>query len=80
MIAQDESIYEVVKSINASIENVCVQSKAVLDAFHAFNFLWTSDIHDIFEDFLKGLVAISRGNTPRPPSKNFMSNKTTATK
>lgn len=78
MIAQDESIFEIVKNINASIERACLECKNIFNNFNSFSFLWTNDIHNTFEDFLKGVLSLSRDKKPRPPSKNFMSNKTTA--
>ena len=76
MVAQDESVYEMVKEINSSIERVCLECKKIFNFFNAFSFLWTNDIHDIFEDFLKGAVSLSRDKNSRPPSKNFMTNRT----
>lgn len=80
MVAQDESIFEIVKNINMSIGRVCQECKKMFEMFNGFSFLWTNDIHQIFENFLRGSVLLSRDNKPRPPSKNFMNQRNAASK
>lgn len=75
MVARDEAIFEVVNKINNSIEHACNECRKIFDYFNAFSFLWTSDIHETFVNFLKGTASLSRDKNPRPPSKNFMSNR-----
>lgn len=75
MVARDEDVFEIVSKINESIEKTSVECKNILDYFNAFSYLWTSDIHETFEEFLRGNASLSRDNDkPRPPSKNFMTN------
>ena len=78
LVANDESIFEVVHKINMSIEITIKQCKKKLEYFNAFSFLWTSDIHLTFDEFLKGNSSILKNRQRRPPSKNFMSNKNVA--
>ena len=78
MVARDEAIFEVVNKINDSIEKTCAGCRKLLDNFNSYNFLWIVDIHQIFEEFLKGASSLSRNNLPKPPSKNFMSNRNVA--
>jgi hypothetical protein len=78
MVARDEAIFEMVSKINDSIEKTCIGCKNILDYFNAYNFLWTADIHETFEQFLRGKMSLSRGKQPQPPSKNFMSDRNIA--
>ena len=78
MVARDEVIYEMVNKINDSIEQTCSGCRNLLDHFNTYSFLLTSDIHEIFEEFVKGNSSLSRVKQPRPPSKNFMSNRNVA--
>lgn len=78
MVANDENIFEIVHKINVSIEQSINQCKKKLEYFNAYSFLWTSDIHLTFDEFLKGNSSILKNTQRRPPSKNFMSNKNVA--
>ena len=75
MVARDEAIFEIVNRINDSIEKTCTGCRKLLDNFNSYSFLWIVDIHQIFEEFLKGTSALSKNNLPKPPSKNFMANR-----
>ena len=78
MVAADSDIFDLVSKINDSIEKTSSECKKNLEYFNAYSFLWTTDIHVTFDDFLKGLSSISKNKQPRPPSKNFMSTKNVA--
>lgn len=77
-MARDEAIFDTVNQINTSIETACNACKKIFDYFNGFSFLWTTDIHETFINFLKGISSLSRSKNPRPPSKNFMSNRNVA--
>lgn len=72
MVARDETVFDMVNKINESIEKTSVECRKVFDYFSPYSFLWQSDIHETFEQFLRGKASLSRENKPRPPSKNFM--------
>ncbi len=78
LVANDENTFEIVHKINTSIESTIKQCKKKLEYFNAYSFLWTSDIHLTFDEFLKGNSTILQNRQRRPPSKNFMSNKNVA--
>lgn len=73
MVARDEVVFDMVSKINESIEKTSGECRKIIDYFNAYSFLWQSDIHETFEQFLRGQASISREAKPRPPSKNFMS-------
>lgn len=73
MVARDEVIFDLVSKINESIEKTSIECRKVFDYFSSYSYLWQSDIHETFEQFLRGQASLSRENKPRPPSKNFMS-------
>ena len=60
-------------SVNNSIEKTCIECKQILKYINVYNFLWTVDINESFQEFLKGNVSISRQKTGRTISRNFMS-------
>lgn len=72
MVARDEVIFDLVSKINESIEKTSAECRQIFDYFNEYSFLWHSDIHETFEQFLRGQASLSRENKPRPPSKNFM--------
>lgn len=78
MVARDDAIFDIVNKINNSIEKTCGECKKIIDYFNAFSFLWTGDIHETFDQFLRGISSLSRQKQARPPSKNFMSNRNVA--
>ena len=78
LVANDEHIFELVHKINLSIEQAIKQCKKKLEYFSAYSFLWSSDIHLTFDEFLKGNSKILQNKQRRPPSKNFISNKNVA--
>ena len=80
IVARDESVYNVVTKINLSIEETINDCKKTLEYFNAYNYLWTSDIHATFEDFLKGKASLSRNEQVRPPSKNETAKNKVVTK
>jgi hypothetical protein len=75
MVARDDEIFDTVSNINASIEDTCNEGRKISHFFNSFSFLWTVDIHERFEEFLKGDSSVFNANQPRPPSKNFMSER-----
>lgn len=70
IVARDEAVYQIVNKINVSIEETIIDCKKTLEYFNAYNYLWTSDIHATFEEFLKGKASLSINDQVRPPSKN----------
>lgn len=74
MVARDEVIFDLVSKINESIEKTSTECRKVFNYFSSYSFLWESDIHETFEQFLRGKAYLSHENKPRPPSKNFMNN------
>lgn len=46
-----------------------------MEYFNAYNYLWTSDIHATFDQFLRGTASLSKSTQVRPPSK-AVANKT----
>lgn len=74
MVARDEVIFDLVSKINESIEKTSTECRKVFNYFNSYSFLWESDIHETFEQFLRGKAYLSHENKPRPPSKNFMNN------
>ena len=76
-MARDETVFELVTKINISIEETIKQCKRTQEYLNAFNYLWTSDIHVTFDEFLKGNTSISRHKQVRPPSKNMASKTVT---
>lgn len=73
MIAQDEEIFSLVNIINNCIEKSCLECKQIIQYINIYSFLWTVDINEAFEEFLKGNLSISKQKTGRTQSRNFMS-------
>ena len=73
MVACDEEIFETVNNINIVIEKTCNDCKQILEQLNIYNFLWTVNINDSFEEFLKGNLSMSRQKNGRNNSRNFLS-------
>lgn len=78
LVARDEVTYNIVTKINDCINKTCSDCKKLLNNFNTFNYLWTGDINQTFDQFLRGINSLSKQKQARPPSKNFMSNRNVA--
>ncbi len=69
-MARDDTVYQLVTRINTSIESTIFECKQTLTYFDSYTYLWTSDIHATFDQFLRGTASVSKTNQVRPPSKS----------
>lgn len=72
MVACDEFVFTLINQINLSIEKSCNDCKQIAEFINVYNFLWTVDVNDSFEEFLKGNLSLSRKKNGKSQSRNFL--------